>query len=156
VRPLIAASTVLQTTTVLPTNNSKLRIPIVTTDPQAAFTRENAEINLSDAAVDEVVIQFTKLAALSRVSSEAPDDSDPAIAALVGDGIARNMARVLDKAWFSTSTSDGPAGIPSLVGLSGAAGCQVVNVSGTLDNLDPFAAASSKIEARRQMHLLLC
>jgi hypothetical protein len=57
------------------------------------------------------------------------------------------MARVLDKAWFSASTTNGPAGIPSLVGLSGEDGCQVVNVRGTLSNLDPFAAALSKIEA---------
>jgi HK97 family phage major capsid protein len=147
VQPLIAASTVLQTTTVLPTSHSKLRIPVVTGDPQAAFTPENTEISLSDAALDEVVINFTKLAALSRVSSEALDDSDPAIAALIGDGIARNMARVLDKAFFSASTSNGPAGIPSLVGLSGEDGCQVVNSIGTLSNLDDFAAAISKIEA---------
>jgi HK97 family phage major capsid protein len=147
VRPLVAASTVLQTTTVLPTNNSKLRIPIVTGDPQAGFVPENNEIPLTDAALDEVVINFTKLAALSRISSEALDDSDPAIAALVGEGIARNMARVLDKAFFAASTSNGPAGIPSLVGLSGAAGCQVVNVTGTLSNLDPFAEAISRIEA---------
>jgi HK97 family phage major capsid protein len=94
VRPLIAASTALRTTTVLPTNNSKLRVPVVAQDPQAAFVPENTEIDLSDAELDEVIIEFQKIAALTRVSSEAMDDSDPEISALIGSGIARNIARV--------------------------------------------------------------
>jgi HK97 family phage major capsid protein len=147
VRPLMAASTALQTTTVLPTNNSKLRVPVVAQDPQAAFVPENTEIDPSDAALAECIIEFSKIAALTRVSSEAMDDTDPEISALIGDGIARDIARVTDRAFFTASTANGFDGVESLVGQSGAAGCQVVNVGGPLTNLDPLAEAISKIEA---------
>lgn len=146
-RPLIAASTALQTTTVLPTSNSKLRIPVVAADPAASFVPENTEIDLTDADLDEVVIEFQKIAALSRISSEAMSDTDPEISALIGDGIARDIARVTDRAFFASSTPNGFAGVESLVGQSGAAGCQVINVGGVLDNLDALAEAQSRIEA---------
>ena len=137
VRPLIAASTALQTTTVLNTDNSKLRIPVVAQDPPAAFTPENQEIGLSDVVPDTCVIDFYKIAALSRVSSETMEDADPEISTIIGDGIARDVARVTDKAFFQSATANGYAGIESLVGQPGAAGCQVVDVGDVLTNLDP-------------------
>ncbi|MCV7090024.1 phage major capsid protein [Mycobacterium interjectum] len=147
VRPLTAASTALRTTTVLPTNNHRLRIPVVTADPQAAFVAENTEIDPSDASLQEAYIDFYKCAALTRVSSETFDDSDPAIANVIGEGIARNIARVVDKCYFAASTTDGFDGIESLTGKAGQEACQVVNVGGPLTNLDPLAEAISRIEA---------
>lgn len=142
VQPTQAASVAYQTATTVPITSTSLRVPRIESDVQAKFTAEGAEIDTSDAVVSEIDCVPTKLAALTRISNELASDSSPFAAEVVGQSIARSMSRVVDQAWFAAATTNGPAGLESLVGH----GAQTVTVTGSLVDLDPFLEAQSLIE----------
>lgn len=98
VQPLIEQSTALQAATVVPVDNSSLRVPVVTADPTAAWTAEGAEITPSDGTVAEVDITFSALKGLTIITSELAEDSSPAAAQVVGDGLVRDLRRQVDLA----------------------------------------------------------
>ncbi|GAA3284463.1 phage major capsid protein [Nesterenkonia halobia] len=118
--------------------SSSYRVPLVTADPSAGWVAEGAEIPLSDAALGEVSKKFSKIAGLTRISAELADDSDPAAAEQIGAGIARDIARTLDAAFFGTNggSADQPEGLEDLTGAN------VITTSGTAwENVDPFIEA---------------
>ena len=114
VRPVEQASVATQVSTVVRTSAASFRIPVVSADPTAAWIAEGAEITASDATFTETTATFKKLAGLTIVSRELADDSSPEAAKVVGDGLARDIARKLDQAYFAATTSNGPSGIKSL------------------------------------------
>lgn len=77
---------------------------------------------------------------MSKVSRELASDSSPEATALVGDSVARDIARKNDLAWFAAATAKGPAGLASLLGTAGSV------VGGPYTNADSFAEAISIIE----------
>ena len=81
-----------------------------------------------------------KVAGLTIVSREMADDSDPAAAQVVGDGLARDIARRIDQAAFAGLASPAPAGLSTLSGIQ-----SYVN-AGAFGNLDFAAEAISKAE----------
>jgi HK97 family phage major capsid protein len=90
----------------------------------------------TDATLDELDITPSKLAALSVISSELANDSTSEAAQAVGDSIVRDLARKVDTALFTATTTNGPGGLP---GVSG-----VTSVSGPATdyaNVDPFSDA---------------
>lgn len=133
-------SVALQVTTVLSTNSTNMLIPVETGDASAAWTAEGAEITTSDVPMDELKATPKKLAGLTIVSNELANDSSPAAAQIVGNSLARNIAAKLDAAFFGTTTTNGPAGLGSLTGVSAVA------VTTAFANLDPFAEAMSDVE----------
>lgn len=96
VQPLVGQSVALQVTWVVPLSNSSLRVPVVTADPTAAWTAEGAAITPSDGAVAEVDITPSALKGLTIITSELAHDSSPAAAAVVGDGLVRDLSRQID------------------------------------------------------------
>jgi len=118
------------------TGSTVFRVPIVTADPSAAWTDEADEISASDATLDEVNVQPLKLAGLTVISRELADDSSPAAQELVGRGLARDIARKLDSAYFAASTAKGPDGIASLADAN-----EVEVEDGEWSNGDPFQEA---------------
>ena len=114
VRPLIDQSVVAQVSTVVTTSSHDLRVPIVTADPQAAWTAEGTEIAVSDPTLTETVITPKKLAGLVVVSNELAADSSPAALQVVGDGLVRDLRRQIDAAYFGNTTANGPNGLGSL------------------------------------------
>lgn len=114
VRPVEQASIAATVSTVVHTEAASFRIPIVSADPTAAWIAEGAEITASDATFTETTATFKKLAGLTIVSRELADDSSPEAAKVVGDGLARDIARKLDTAFFANTTTNGPSGIKSL------------------------------------------
>lgn len=138
VQPTQAASVAMQIATVVQTESGEFRIPIVTDDAVAAWTPEGSDITASDAGVDEVTVKPNKLAALSIISNELANDSSPAAQQVVGDSIARDLARKVDAAFFTNETLNGPDGIGSIV-------CQFT-ITTTLTNTDAFAEAISLAE----------
>lgn len=150
--PVTRASVAMQVATVVPMadRSHDYRVPIVTSDPAAAWTAEGAEITPDDAGLDEIVVATKKLAALTVVSREMAQDSDPAATELIGAGIARDLARRVDLAFFGTNVTE--AGPPEERdencprGLLDVAGYQEVDTGGTITNTDPFAEALSKAE----------
>ena len=112
---------------------------MITADPSAGWFAEGEEITPSDATVDEVIVVPSKVAGLSIISRELAEDSTPEAAQVVGDGLARDLARKIDAAFFANTTANGPDGLLSLTP-------QTVDTGGTIANTDPFAEALSLAE----------
>jgi HK97 family phage major capsid protein len=136
IQPLIQKSVAGQVLTTIPISTHTYRVPLVTADPAASWTAEGAEITASDATLDELDITPSKLAALSVISSELANDSTPAAAQAVGDGIVRDLTRKVDQALFTATTTNGPGGLP------GVSGVTAVSAGATsYASMDPFSDA---------------
>jgi HK97 family phage major capsid protein len=135
-------SVAMQVSRLVDTGSTSYRIPILTTDPTAGWFTEGAEITPTDAVTDEVDVVPPKVAGLTIISNELADDSSPAAVQMVGEGLSRDIARKIDKAFFSSVTSPAPAGLTSLT--TGT----VVDAATAFANLDDFAQAISNAEAR--------
>ncbi|MGG7307550.1 phage major capsid protein [Curtobacterium sp. AB451] len=138
VLPVTQQSVAMQASTVIQTaeGEHEFRVPLVSDDPTAAWTAEGEEINASDAVLDEASTGYYKLAGLTVITRELADDSSPDVAEQVGAGLARDVSRKLDAAYFSEAATgaNAPAGIGSLDSTVVAAGTKFTN-------LDPFNAA---------------
>src|SRR5690625_3200405 len=101
VQPVQQASVAMQVSTVVSTSSHDYRIPIVTDDPSAAWVAEGEEINESELGTDEIVCTPSKVAGLVVASRELVEDSNPSAQAEIGNGLARDIARKVDAAWFA-------------------------------------------------------
>ena len=137
VQPVLAESVAAQVATVVSTGAHTYRLPVVASDPTAGWFAEGAEITPSDAALEEVIVTPSKLAGLSIISRELAEDSSPAAAQVVGQGLARDLARKLDVAFFANTTTNGPSGLLSLTTSTTVA---------AFTSTDVFAAAISEAE----------
>lgn len=139
IQPLIAAAVATRVSSVVLTASHKTRFPVVVSDPSTAWTAEGAEIAVSDADLDEVIVEPDKLAGLTIVTNELVADSNDEALDVVGDGLVRDLQVKLDAAFFGDTSVNGPDGIESLEDV------QLVEY-GSLTNLDPFADALSLAE----------
>ena len=140
IQPALKASVFAQVATTVRTDSTIFHIPVVTADPTAAWVAEGAEITPSDPTLTELVITPPKVAGLTIVSRELADDSDPAAAKVVGEGLARDIARRIDQAAFAGLAAPAPAGLATLSGVS-----TYVDAA-AFGNLDFAAEAISKAE----------
>ncbi|MCB1288291.1 MAG: phage major capsid protein [Mycobacterium sp.] len=140
VDPLKAASTAIAISTNVSTSSPSFRIPIVAADPAGGWYAEGSDISLTDAEIAEINVVPKKMAVLSKISNELANDSSPAAAQVIGEGMSRSIARKLDAAFFGNTVANGPSGLLSLSDVSTVAG-------GDLTDLDPFAEAISALEA---------
>ncbi len=145
VQPVQAESVAFRTSTTVETDGYDFRLPVVTADPSAAFVAEGAEIPISDPTLSEFTVIPRKLAGLTVISSELANDSSPAAAQVVGEGLARDAAKKVDAAWFGNAAAPSPAG---LGGLAGVATVSAGSISGATVwvNLDSVLEAISKAE----------
>jgi HK97 family phage major capsid protein len=141
IQPLRLRSVALRAATVLETMRPSLRFPVVDLDATAAWVAESADITESDPTLGEVNVVPSKLATITKVSSELVEDSaeNAAAAAVVADGVVRSFARAVDLAFFTNTTSLGPSGLESVA-------FQTISVGGVHANFDPFATAISEVE----------
>lgn len=119
ITPVYNGSTIGQISQLVQVQGSSLRIPKVTDGDNAGWVAEGAEINVSEADVDEIECHFKNLSALSFVSNVMVQDSmkeHGGILSLVGDALVRDLIRKLDAAAFGATTANGPAGIQSVTG----------------------------------------
>ena len=140
IQPALQASVFAQVASTVQTNSTRYRIPIVSADPTASWVAEGAEITPSDPTLTELTVTPAKVAGLSIISRELADDSNPAAAQVVGDGLARDIARRIDQAAFAGLAAPAPAGLSTLSGVQ-----TYVNAS-AFTNLDFAAQAISKAE----------
>ncbi|GGP84482.1 hypothetical protein GCM10010278_73710 [Streptomyces melanogenes] len=140
VQPVERESVALQVATQLTTTSTTVRIPVVQTDAGASYVAEGAEIAPSDAALGELVITPPKLAGLSIVSSELSEDSNPAAQQMIGNGLARSIARALDSAFFNALPAPAPPGLEAVSGVG------TVKAGATINNADAFLTAISQAE----------
>ena len=140
VQPALDASVFAQVASLARTSATEYRIPIVAVDPTAQWVAEGAEIAVSDPTLQELVVTSPKVAGLTIVSRELADDSTPAAAEVVGQGLARDIARRIDQAAFAGLAAPAPAGLSTLTGAQ-----TYVNAN-AFTNLDFAAQAISKAE----------
>jgi HK97 family phage major capsid protein len=141
--PVSEISVAAQVSTVLGTGSTTLSIPIVRSDPSAAWLAEGAEIAPSDMGLDELLATPAKVAGLTVISRELANDSNPSALALVQRGLARDIARKVDQAYFAGLPSPAPAGLSTLAGVSTAG-----DGAAAVTNLDLFAEAISNADAQ--------
>lgn len=142
VQPMIESSVFAQIATRVTTAAHEYRIPIITADGTAQWVAEGSEIAPSDPTLDELLITPSKVAGLSVISRELADDSNPAAAQVVGDSLARDIARRVDQAAFAGLASPAPA--PA--GLNTLSGVQTYVNASAYGNLDWAAEAISRAE----------
>lgn len=140
VAPTFGYSVAAQVLRIFRTNSTSARLPVVTADPVAEWVAEGAEITPSDPAISEIVITPPKVAGLTIISRELADDSSPEAAQAVGDGLARDLARRIDQALFSSIAAPAPDGLADLTGTS------TVAAPAAWADLDPFEEALSEVE----------
>lgn len=140
--PVQRESVAIQVSTLVRTASTITRFPLVTSDPTAAWTAEGDEIATSDPTVDDVEVEPAKLAGLVVVTNEAAADTNPAVSALIGNGLARDIAKKLDTAFFGSkgASTTQPAGLEDLAGVTGVA------APAAWADLDVFAEALSNAE----------
>lgn len=137
-------SIAFQAGTVVQTANESIHFPMLTADPAVAWYAENSQISLTDPTTSELVITPKKVAGLTQISNEAASDTNPAVAEQTGRSLARSVAKAVDKAFFASTTTNGPSGLLSLVDGESAALYNVVDTGTiTLTSLDPFHEAKS-------------
>jgi hypothetical protein len=143
-KPVLAASVALNPlcSWVLRPTAPSVRPPAVTADPTAAWVAEGAEIPVSDLQTAEVDVVTKKVAGLSVVTSELVEDSSPEATAEVGRGLARDIARKVDAAFFGDGTANGDEQPDGLAALTvGAGGVQDIAAGTAPTNLDAFPQA---------------
>lgn len=132
--PTTEESVAARVATIAFTNSPEMRFPVITADASSAWTAEGAEIATSSVSANEVVVVPRKIASLVPITNELASDSNPAATELVGQSIARDLARKLDAAFFGNTTPNGPSGLQSVVGVQSIPG-------GSITNIDPFVDA---------------
>lgn len=138
VGPVQEESIAAQISTTRTTSSRKLRIPVVSQDPQAQWVAEGQEITPSDPVLSEVEVEPSKVAGLTVISSEAADDTDPTASEIIGDGLTRDIAARIDEAYFGALAAPAPSGLEALTGIT-----TVTTATGvtTWADLDPFVQA---------------
>jgi HK97 family phage major capsid protein len=115
VLPVVRTSLAMQVATTFQTDKSdRFSLPIVSTDPAAAWLEEGQDITPADGALDQVASPYYKVGGLTLVSSELADDSSPAVANIVGQGLVRDIARTVDLAFFGDGDPLSPPGLNAL------------------------------------------
>lgn len=142
IQPALAASVAAQVATVIrpAASSNTFSVPLVTTDPAASWTAEGDPITPADAVLSSTTSAYYKLAALSKIANEAVDDADPALLAVTGAGMVRDIARKVDVAFFGdlgdAKTPDGLESLTTATDVDAA----------SYANLDPFAKAIADAE----------
>ena len=140
--PVTTESLALTLSTVVNTDAADYRFPIITGDPSAQWLKEGDEIPKSEGTASEVTVTPRKIAGLSVISSELADDSSPEAAGTIGLGLARDIARKIDAAYFGPAPAAGsaqPGGLESLTGVQ--------TVAAAPTGLDPFIDALAAAES---------
>jgi HK97 family phage major capsid protein len=105
--------------TIIPMSNDILNIPSQTGGATAYWVAENAQITAADQTWGQVQLMAKKLAALTKLSAELFEDSDPQIERLVMDDLARVLALEEDIKYLrGDGTSNTPKGIENISGIT--------------------------------------
>lgn len=141
VEPVLAQSVAAQVSTTVTTPSHAYRIPVVAADPNSAWLAEGDEITPSDPTLDEITVTPAKVGGLTIISRELAEDSSPAAAEVVGAGLARDISRNIDSAFFGALAAPAPSGLEALTGTG-----SVVQTGGAWLDTGPFINAQSIAE----------
>lgn len=135
-----AKSIAARTATVFGTDKDKVTFPVYEADPSVGWYNELDAIAESNVETGEVTVDIFKTAGIVLMSNELKDDSDPAVAELVGAGLANKLARAVDAAYLGDTAAKTPSGLLS-------ASYTPVDTGASITNLDPFVQARYASEA---------
>lgn len=140
VLPLERDSLALRTTRNMATGKDSLQIPMLTEDVPVDFVGEGQELPTGEPVVNEATLVPKKIAALTVISSELAEDSEPAAVELIGQSIARSIRLKLDTGFLFAASG----GLPSPGILTG----DNYTDGGALgNNLDSISDAITSVEA---------
>lgn len=135
---IAAKSIAFQAGTTITTANESIRFPKLTADPAVGWYAENTQISLTDPTTAELVVTPKKVAGLTQISTEAAEDSTPAVADQVGQSLGRSIAKKIDAAFFGNTVTNGPNGLLSLAGIN-----EIDTDAFPFTSLDPFHQAKA-------------
>ena len=105
--------------TIIPMNSDTLQIPSQEGGATAYWVAENAQIPASDQTWGQVQLQAKKLAALTKLSAELFEDSDPGVEELVMADLARVLALEEDTKYLrGDGTGNTPTGLENISGVN--------------------------------------
>ena len=152
IEPLSRESIALAVSTIAKTDAATFRIPRITDDPSAEWLEPNTEIQASEATGDNLTITPAKVAGISYVANELANDSDPQAAGIIGQRLAVDIARKIDRAFFGAIITDDadpdynavrPRGLQSIAG-DGLNNVDATPTGGLDAYIDALAAAESE------------
>lgn len=104
---------------IVPMNNDILQIPTQAGGATAYWVAENAIITASDQSFGQLQLNAKKLAALTKLSSELFEDSDPGVERLVMDDLARVLANEEDLKYLTGDAQNNtPRGLENISGVN--------------------------------------
>jgi HK97 family phage major capsid protein len=104
---IVAKSTAIQLCEQVTMTSDTLYFPKVTAASTAYFTDEAGTITASQPTFGQLVLHPKKVAALSRLSSEVMEDSNPSIMNIVTQRLAEDIALKIDYEIYNGTTSTG-------------------------------------------------
>jgi len=120
---LRAASVVLASgATEVRTSRESIHIPRLTDDGGASWYDELEPIGDGNPEGDSLLLRPRKCAALTTISNEVIDDSDPSAIDAIGTAMVRAVALTVDAAFLGGAGAKDPLGLLRLTGLPGATG----------------------------------
>ena len=124
--------------TVIPMTSDILQIPSQTGGATAYWVAENALITASDQTWGQVQLQAKKLAALTKLSAELFEDSDPQVEALVMSDLARVLALEEDLKYLrGDGTNNTPTGLEHISGVH--VDTSTLGANGSVPDFDDLA-----------------
>lgn len=138
INPVQAESVAFQVSNIIETRGAEFHAPVITEDGGAKFAAEGEDLTGDATQFAELTVRPAKVGAVQLVSAELAADSSPEASALIGQSIARGIAKAVDKAFFGQLAAPAPQGLGYLA--------DVTEVSGQLTNLDAFTEAITKAE----------
>lgn len=131
--------------TIIQTDRHSITLPHLLTDAAASWVAEGGAISETDPTGESIVVTPSKVAALNKFSRESADDSNPAIADIIGKNLTRSIALAVDKAFFEgTGSSNQPTGLKNVSGIT----TQSMGTNGASPaNLDFLLTALATLEA---------
>lgn len=140
IKPVMDGAVAAQVSTPVITRSAEVVVPLITDDPSASWVREGAEIGTSAAQADDLAIRPAKIAGITVISSELADDSSADVSGIVGRGLARDIARQIDAAYFGNADAPAPSGLATLDGVT------EISAGSSFASLDPFVDAMKESE----------
>ncbi|PRY00696.1 phage major capsid protein [Allonocardiopsis opalescens] len=130
----------------VPMTTSTLSMPRIVSDPSVSWLNEGATVTPSDGDVDAVTFTARRLTALTKVSQELAEDSNPvAVGAVLAQSMAASFAIELDRvALRGSGTPPEPDGVRNQTGVSITSAVGAADW-GTLSNLAATVATANSI-----------
>lgn len=132
--------------TVVPMASDTLNIPSQDSGATAYWVDENSQITASDQTFGQVQLQAKKLAALTKLSSELFEDSDPGVEQIVMADLARVLALEEDAKFLTgDGTSNTPKGLENITGVN--VDTTTLGTDGSAPSFDDLADVLYRLDA---------